>query len=57
MRNKGNKFYKNTHGTVLRMKTNDKRRKKMLLRRKNSKVIRAQTTPSLLDKSVGTQTS
>ena len=46
MRNKGNKLYKNTHGTVFRRKTNDKHRKKMVLMRKNSKVIRSTTAPS-----------
>jgi hypothetical protein len=37
LRNKGNKLYQNTHGTVFRAKTNNKRRKKMELLKRQRK--------------------
>jgi hypothetical protein len=46
LRNKGNKYYQNTHGNVFKRKTNDKNRKKKILMKKNSKVIRAPSTPT-----------
>ena len=46
MRNKGNKYYQNTHGNVFKRKTNNKRRKKNVLMKKNSRVIRVPSTPA-----------
>ncbi len=46
LRNKGNKLYKNTHGTVFKRKTNNKRRKKNALLKKNSKLARAPVAPA-----------
>jgi len=39
LRNKGNKFYQSTHGTVFRTKTKTKKRKKIALMKKMRNAI------------------
>jgi len=36
---KGKKFYKNTHGKVYRIKSNHKRRKKIMLMKRHARVL------------------
>jgi hypothetical protein len=46
LRNKGNKFYQNTHGTVLRVKTKAKRIKRMtLLKRQRKPKVKTAAKP------------
>jgi hypothetical protein len=46
LRNKGNKLFQNTHGTVMRVKTNAKRIKKMnLLKRKRKTKVNTSVKP------------
>jgi hypothetical protein len=41
LRNKGNRFYQNTHGVIFRTKTNDKKEKKKIALMKKSRDLRA----------------
>jgi hypothetical protein len=47
LKNKGHKYYQNTHGTVFRTKKNSKLRKKMALRKKMRNVIAAPAAPKI----------